>query len=520
VHPSWFVLIATLPFARTVAVPDQRALENALREAVAASCGSMAFATDPDLTRAAQRFVAAAQAGRAPVSGPALAFYAALESYEPSPVAAIAKVSPPGNADRAVADLLSRECRFNRAGVAASTLRDNQAVVALLITTHGTDLEHLPGHVSPGTELEIDATLAPGLSKPRLFLLRPGGVADEQPVSSDGRHVRGTVRFAERGEYTVEVLATGAGGPQVAAIRRIFVGVAPPEWPPKEEPHGDTGIVAVERAIARLRAAHGLEPGLAVVLVGENPASAVYVRSKSKQTQEAGMRSFDHRLPDSVSEDELLALVEKLNADPAVHGILVQLPLPKQIDSQKVLNALDPTKDVDGFHYDNVAALVVGDPAFYPCTPWGIMKMLEHEAIAVEGLRAAVVGRSAIVGKPMALMLINASATVTVCHSKTRDLAAVVREADLVVAAVGKARMVTAAMVKSGAVVIDVGINRLPDGKLAGDVDFEAVSRVASRITPVPGGVGPMTIAMLLANTVKSAERVAGLAARAETRIA
>jgi uncharacterized protein YkwD len=258
VQPSWLVLLAALPFMRVAALPDQRALETALREAAAVACPSGAVAIDPDLTRAAQHFVAAAKAGRAPINGPSLAFYAALESYEPSPVAAIAKVSPPGNADRAVADLLSRECRFNRAGVAAATLRDNEAVVALLITTHGTDLEHLPGHVSPGTDLEIDATLAPGLSKPRLFLLRPGGVADEQPVSSDGRRVRGTVRLADRGEYTVEVLATGAGGPQVAAIRRIFAGVAPPDLPPKEEPRGDTGIAAVERAIARLRAAHGL----------------------------------------------------------------------------------------------------------------------------------------------------------------------------------------------------------------------------------------------------------------------
>ena len=258
--PFWLAVVAALPFTNSAALPDQRALEKALREAAAVACPSAALAIDADLTRAAQQFVAAAKAGRAPVSGPALAFYAALESYEPSPVAAIAKVSPPRNADRAVADLLSRECRFNRAGVAAATVHGNEAVVALLITTHATDLEHVPGHVAPGTELEIDATLAPGLSAPRLFLLRPGGVAEEQPVSSDGRRVRGTVRVAQRGEYTVEVLATGAGGPQVAAIRRIFAGVATPDAPPKEETHGDTGIAAVERAIARLRASHGLPP--------------------------------------------------------------------------------------------------------------------------------------------------------------------------------------------------------------------------------------------------------------------
>jgi methylenetetrahydrofolate dehydrogenase (NADP+)/methenyltetrahydrofolate cyclohydrolase len=198
-----------------------------------------------------------------------------------------------------------------------------------------------------------------------------------------------------------------------------------------------------------------------------------------------------------------------------VHGILVQLPLPPHIDGRAVIEAMDPAKDVDGFHYHNVGALVVGEPAFYPCTPWGIMKMLEHEGVPVQGARAVVVGRSNIVGKPMALMLVNAGATVTVCHSRTRDLAAVVREGDIVVAAVGRARMITRDMVKPGAVVIDVGINRLPDGTLAGDVDFESVKEVASRITPVPGGVGPMTIAMLLGNTVASAERVAAVQASA-----
>ncbi|HEX7557755.1 MAG TPA: tetrahydrofolate dehydrogenase/cyclohydrolase catalytic domain-containing protein, partial [Usitatibacter sp.] len=230
--------------------------------------------------------------------------------------------------------------------------------------------------------------------------------------------------------------------------------------------------------------------------------------------------SVQHTLPAMTSEAELLALVASLNADRTVHGILVQLPLPKHIDSRAVIEAIAPDKDVDGFHYFNVGSLVAGEPGFYPCTPWGVMKMLEHEDIAIEGSHAVVVGRSSIVGKPMALLLLNAGATVTICHSKTRDLGAMTRQADILVAAVGRAGLVTGEMVKPGAVVIDVGINRLPDGKLTGDVDFQSASRVASRITPVPGGVGPMTIAMLLGNTVKSAERVAGLAQRAETRIA
>jgi methylenetetrahydrofolate dehydrogenase (NADP+)/methenyltetrahydrofolate cyclohydrolase len=225
-------------------------------------------------------------------------------------------------------------------------------------------------------------------------------------------------------------------------------------------------------------------------------------------------------MPADTSQAQLVAFLRSLNANPRVHGILVQLPLPRHIDARAVVAAIAPEKDVDGFHYFNVGALVVGEPAFYPCTPWGVMKMLEHEGVKIEGMHAVVVGRSTIVGKPMALMLINAGATVTVCHSKTRDLAAMTRQADLLVAAVGKPRMIAASMVKPGAIVIDVGINRLPDGKLAGDVDFAAVSGIASMITPVPGGVGPMTIAMLLANTVKSAEQAAGLGSRAETRIA
>jgi len=266
--------------------------------------------------------------------------------------------------------------------------------------------------------------------------------------------------------------------------------------------------------------ARGVVPGLAVVIVGDDPASQVYVRNKAVASEGVGMHSEVHAMSKDTTQQQLLAFIHSLNASRAIHGILVQLPLPKHIDSRAVVAAIDPAKDVDGFHYYNVGALVAGEPAFYPCTPWGVMKMLEHEGVKIEGMNAVVVGRSNIVGKPMALLLMHAGATVTVCHSKTRDLGAVTRGADLLVAAVGKPRMITAAMVKPGAVVIDVGINRLPDGRLAGDVDYAAVSQVASMITPVPGGVGPMTIAMLLANTVKSAESAAGIGTRAETRIA
>ena len=262
--------------------------------------------------------------------------------------------------------------------------------------------------------------------------------------------------------------------------------------------------------VQRLRAA-GVVPDLAVVIVGDNAASKVYVRNKSLACQQAGMHSSIHALSPSTSQAELITFIQDLNRNNSIHGILVQLPLPPQIDARAVVEAIDPLKDVDGFHYHNVGALVVGEPAFYPCTPWGIMMLLEREGVPVEGARAVVVGRSNIVGKPMALMLINAGATVTVCHSRTRDLEKITREADILVAAVGKPSMITGAMVKPGAVVIDVGINRLADGKLAGDVDFDSVKEVASRITPVPGGVGPMTIAMLLGNTVASAERAAGM---------
>jgi methylenetetrahydrofolate dehydrogenase (NADP+) / methenyltetrahydrofolate cyclohydrolase len=271
--------------------------------------------------------------------------------------------------------------------------------------------------------------------------------------------------------------------------------------------------------VERLKS-RGTVPGLAVVIVGEDPASQVYVRNKALASNAAGMHSEVHALSADTTQAQLISFVRALNANPAIHGILVQLPLPKHIDGRAVIEAIAPEKDVDGFHYFNVGSLVVGEPAYYPCTPWGVMKMLEHEGIAIEGKHAVVIGRSTIVGKPMALLLLNAGATVTICHSKTPDLGAMTRQADILVAAVGKARMVKADMVKAGAVVIDVGINRLADGKLAGDVDFEGVSAIASRITPVPGGVGPMTIAMLLGNTVKAAEVAAGLATRAETRIA
>jgi methylenetetrahydrofolate dehydrogenase (NADP+)/methenyltetrahydrofolate cyclohydrolase len=261
----------------------------------------------------------------------------------------------------------------------------------------------------------------------------------------------------------------------------------------------------------------GVTPGLAVVIVGEDPASKVYVRNKALACEQVGMHSEVHALSADTTQAHLIDFVRRLNEDADIHGILVQLPLPRHIDARAVIEAIDPDKDVDGFHYRNVGALIVGGPAFYPCTPWGVMKMLEHEKVAVEGMSAVVVGRSTIVGKPMALLLLNAGATVTICHSKTRDLPAVTRQADLLVAAVGKANFIGAGMVRPGAVVIDVGINRLPSGKLAGDVDFAQVAPVASMITPVPGGVGPMTIAMLLGNTVAAARRVAEGRMRSET---
>jgi methylenetetrahydrofolate dehydrogenase (NADP+)/methenyltetrahydrofolate cyclohydrolase len=251
-------------------------------------------------------------------------------------------------------------------------------------------------------------------------------------------------------------------------------------------------------------------PCLAVLLVGEDPASAVYVRNKVNACEKAGIRSIKDAYAPDVDPSEVLARIAALNADPAVHGILVQLPLPKQFDSMEVLEAIAAEKDVDGFHAENIGALVQGAPRFIPCTPYGVMKMLETAKVPLKGAEAVIVGRSNIVGKPMAMLLLAAGCTVTVCHSQTRDLAFHTKRADILVAAVGKPKMITGDMVKPGATVIDVGINRLPPeqgGKLCGDVDFASVSEVAGLITPVPGGVGPMTITMLLANTIESAER-------------
>jgi methylenetetrahydrofolate dehydrogenase (NADP+)/methenyltetrahydrofolate cyclohydrolase len=261
---------------------------------------------------------------------------------------------------------------------------------------------------------------------------------------------------------------------------------------------------------ARRLAGKGVVPGLGVVLAGDDPASQIYVRGKTRACAEAGFRTFDHRLPATVTEAELVALVASLNANPEVDGILVQLPLPAGIDARRVLLGIDPRKDVDGFHPDSLGRLLLGEPRFIACTPFGIMKLVEEAGLPLAGAEAVVVGRSATVGKPMAALLIAADATVTVCHSKTRDLAGVVGRADLVVAAVGRAELVRGAWIKPGAVVIDVGMNRLPSGKLVGDVEFEAAAARASAITPVPGGVGPMTIAMLLANTLQAARVRAG----------
>ena len=257
---------------------------------------------------------------------------------------------------------------------------------------------------------------------------------------------------------------------------------------------------------ARLKA-QGLTPGLAVVLVGENPASQVYVRNKVKACEEAGLHSVLEKYDANMTEAELLARVKALNHDPAIHGILVQLPLPAHIDAQKVIEAISPAKDVDGFHIASAGALMTGMPGFWPCTPYGCMKMLESIGYTLKGKHAVVIGRSNIVGKPMALMLLQQDATVTVCHSRTVDLKAQTLQADVIVAAVGKRNVLTADMVKPGAVVIDVGMNRNDEGKLCGDVDFEGVKEVAGYITPVPGGVGPMTITMLLVNTLESAQR-------------
>ncbi len=264
----------------------------------------------------------------------------------------------------------------------------------------------------------------------------------------------------------------------------------------------------VSGRIAALKAA-GVEPTLAIVLVGDDPASQVYVKHKVNDSSDTGLTANLERYPATMTEADLLARIHALNEDPKVHGILVQLPLPPHMDSHRVIEAISPAKDVDGFHVASAGALMVGQPGFWPCTPHGCMKMLESIGYDLRGKHAVVIGRSNIVGKPMAMMLLAKNATVTICHSATKDLGAITRQADVVVAAVGKRNILTADMVKPGAVIIDVGMNRKEDGKLAGDVDFEGVKEVASWITPVPGGVGPMTRAMLLANTLEAAERAA-----------
>ena len=275
----------------------------------------------------------------------------------------------------------------------------------------------------------------------------------------------------------------------------------------------------VAEHVTRLKADHGITPGLAVVLVGEDPASQVYVRSKGKQTTEVGMKSVEHKLDAETSEADLLAIIDQLNTDPEIHGILVQLPLPKHLDEDLVINSIDPAKDVDGFHISNVGLLGTGQKSMVPCTPLGCLMMLRDHHGSLSGMDAVVVGRSNIVGKPMAQLLLGDSCTVTIAHSRTKDLAEVVRRADIVVAAVGRPEMVPGDWIKPGATVIDVGINRLDapergEGKtrLVGDVDFDSCAAVAGAITPVPGGVGPMTIACLLANTVTACCRANGLA--------
>jgi methylenetetrahydrofolate dehydrogenase (NADP+)/methenyltetrahydrofolate cyclohydrolase len=260
-------------------------------------------------------------------------------------------------------------------------------------------------------------------------------------------------------------------------------------------------------ARAAIVTAKGTRPGLAVIVVGDNPASAVYVRNKVKACEEVGFHSVLERYEAEMNEEALLARIATLNADPAIHGILVQLPLPAHIASERVLEAIAPKKDVDGFHVANAGALMVGAPEFKPCTPYGCMKLLESIEYPLRGARAVIVGASNIVGKPMAMLLLQAGATVTICNSKTRDLAHHTKDADILVVATGKPKMITGDMVKSGSVVIDVGINRLPDGKLCGDVDFDTAKYIADWITPVPGGVGPMTITMLLMNTLEATEK-------------
>lgn len=272
-----------------------------------------------------------------------------------------------------------------------------------------------------------------------------------------------------------------------------------------------TELAASIRETIATRAAEltalGHQPGLAVVLVGDDPASQVYVRNKVSACEKAGFKSVMHRMPENTSQDALVGLVEQLNADTSIHGILVQLPLPKHLDSHLVIETISAAKDVDGFHISNAGLLMTGKPLFRPCTPYGVMKMLELTGIELRGAEAVVIGASNIVGKPQAMLLLQQGATVTLCNSKTKDLKSHCQRADILVVAVGRPNMITGDMIKPGAVVVDVGINRLPDGKLCGDVDFDSARDVAGWITPVPGGVGPMTITMLLQNTIEAVER-------------
>jgi methylenetetrahydrofolate dehydrogenase (NADP+)/methenyltetrahydrofolate cyclohydrolase len=261
-----------------------------------------------------------------------------------------------------------------------------------------------------------------------------------------------------------------------------------------------------QKAVVASLAARGARPCLAAILAGDDPASRIYVRNKARACEDTGVRSEIHEFPARVAESALLERIAQLNADRAVHGILVQLPLPRHLDAPRILAAVSPAKDVDGFHAVNLGALLQGRPGFVPGTAAGVMRLLEHAGVPLAGRHAVVVGRSTIVGKPLALLLLQKDATVTICHSKTRDLASATRQADVLVAAVGRANVIAAGMVKPGACVIDVGVNRLPDGKLAGDVDFAAVKEIAGSITPVPGGVGPMTVAMLIVNTIRATE--------------
>lgn len=277
---------------------------------------------------------------------------------------------------------------------------------------------------------------------------------------------------------------------------------------------GKAVSASVKEAVAKEAAAlkeKGILVGLAVVIVGNDPASRVYVNNKKKACAACGIESYEYALSEETTEEELLALVEKLNGDPAVNGILVQLPLPRQIDEHRIIEAISPKKDVDAFHAVNVGKIMIGDFDFLPCTPSGCMDLIDSTGVPVEGKRCVVIGRSNIVGKPMAMLLLHRNGTVTICHSKTKNLKEICREADILVAAVGRPNFVTADMVKEGAVVIDVGMNRLENGKLCGDVDFEGVSKVAGWITPVPGGVGPMTIATLMRNTLTAAKLQNGM---------